>query len=295
MRMVTACCLAAAVQLPQPAPPPGGSPKVPPAPQGGPYFHRVMGATSPDGLSWTHDGRVLLEHASVPAAIVTPDGRVRVYYVDATQRPETVNCAEATAAGTLRVLGCTIAGRGGAKAVDPSIVLLPDGRYRLYYYASAQNVNASGLHRIHAAISTDGVRFVDEGEVYAEDGLVDPDVFWSGREWLMFVFSLTAPGTIVAKSADGLRFSYLGMHPLQRWGTTAPVRLDDGRLRLYAFNQGRQDTIRSFVSNNGLDWAMEEGLRLTAPEGYDITDPFVIRTRDGVWRMVYKISARPAR
>lgn len=287
MRMLasflTVAALAASVAGQGPAP--GG-------PAGGPYFHQVMSASSPDGLQWTHDGVVLLDHASVPAALALPDGRLRVYYVDASQAPENVNCAEVTADLRVAVLGCTIAGRGGVKAVDPSVVVLPDGRTRLYYYASEQDPGGSGLHRVRAAVSADGVRFQDEGEVYAEDGLVDPDVFWSGRDWLMFVFSLTRPGTIVAKSDEGLRFSYLGPHPLEGWGTTAPVRIDDGRLRLYAFNQGVQDTVRSFVSANGLDWTMEDGVRLSAPSGKEITDPFVVRLTTGGWRMVYKISAR---
>ncbi len=60
-------------------------------PTAGPYTHQVLSASSPDGLSWTHDGVVLLEHASVPCAIVMPDGRLRIYYVDASQMPETVN------------------------------------------------------------------------------------------------------------------------------------------------------------------------------------------------------------
>ncbi|MEW6319704.1 MAG: hypothetical protein AB1635_01315 [Acidobacteriota bacterium] len=296
MRLLVLAALAAFTGQLVPAPPaPPGPPPGPPSgpPSAGPYVHEIRSARSPDGLAWTHDGAVLLEHASVPSALVMPDGRVLVYYVDAAQMPETVNCAEATADGRLRPLGCTIAGRGGAKAVDPSVVLLPDGRVRLYYYASAQNVNAAGRHPIHAAVSDDGVHFVDEGEVYSDEGLVDPDVFWTGRDWLMFVFSLTRPGTIVAKSDDGRRFSYLGMHQLQGWGTTAPVRLEDGRFRLYAFNQGLQDTVRSFVSINALDWTMEDGIRLSAPPGLEITDPFVIRTRDGWWHMVYKVSPRP--
>ncbi|MGE3191522.1 MAG: hypothetical protein AB7N90_17690 [Vicinamibacterales bacterium] len=271
----------------QPAPPPSG-----PQPTRGPWAHVVMSATSPDGLTWTHDGRVLLEHASVPAAIVADNGAIRLYYVDATQRPETTNCAESRDGGvTFTVLGCTIANRGGLKAVDPSIVRLPDGRWRLYYYASEQNTDSHDTHYVRSALADDGVHFVDEGVAYSEEGLVDPDVYEAGGRWLMAVFSNVRRATIVADSPDGRTFSFLGLHSLDRWGTTAPYHLDDGRLRLYAFNQDGQKEVRSFVSTDGLSWVEEPGVRLEAPEGTQITDPYVVRLPDGTWKMFFKASA----
>src|SRR3972149_1356119 len=119
-----------------------------PQPQGGPFFPQVLSASSPDGSTFSHDGVVLLDHASVPAAIALPDGRIRLYYVDPSQMPENVNCAESVDAGrSFTVLGCTVAGRAGTKAVDPSIVRLGDGRFRLYYYASADDPGAAGITR----------------------------------------------------------------------------------------------------------------------------------------------------
>lgn len=266
--------------------------QTPPPTDAGPFGHQVMSASSPDGLTWTFDGQVLLEHASVPAAIVTPEGWIRVYYVDASNVPETTNCAESRDGGhSFTVLGCAIAGRGGIKALDPSIVLLPDRRYRLYYYASATtDPGAPGQHSIHSAISTDGVRFTDEGAAFSYPGLVDPDVYWTGREWVMAVFSGDMPGTVLATSADGLRFTYAGPHPLQGWGTTAPVRLSDSRFRLYAFSQHGQQVIGSFLSDDGLSWTQEPGERLHAAAGEEITDPFVVQLRDGTWKMLYKRS-----
>ena len=112
----------------------------PPASGEGPYYHQVFSATSRDGLNWTPDNRALIDHASVPAALVTPDGKIRLYYVDASRvgpgQPENMNCAESSDGGaTFQVLNCTIANRAGDKAVDPGVVILPDGRYRMYYYA----------------------------------------------------------------------------------------------------------------------------------------------------------------
>ena len=163
MRLAAAALLSAATLASAQTPAPQ-----PPGPQGGPYFHVVMSASSQDGLSWSHDGRVLLEHASVPAALALPDGRIRIYYVDASNIPETANVAESSDGGlTFQVLGLSIASRGGIKALDPSIVALPDGRFRLFYYASAtDNPSSPGVPAIHAAISEDGGAFRDEGKAF---------------------------------------------------------------------------------------------------------------------------------
>ena len=272
------------------------APLAPPPPSGeGPYYHQVFSATSSDGLNWTPDNRVLMDHASVPAALVTPDGKIRLYYVDASRvgpgQPENVNCAESSDGGaTFQVLNCTIENRAGDKAVDPSVVLLPDGRYRLYYYAVTGQIDESA-HSIYSAISNDGIHFTQEKAVFTYNGLVDPDVFWAGQEWLMYVFSLKDKTTVVARSKDGLSFEYAGPSRLKNWGTTAPTRLTDGRLRLYAFDQPAMRQIASFISTDGLDWTQEPGVRVTAPAGRQITDPFVVRLGNGTWKMFFKMSA----
>jgi hypothetical protein len=268
----------------------------PPPPQAGPYLHRVLSAVSPDGLTWTADNHVLLEHASVPCAIMTPEGNIRLYYVDASQMPETANCAESTDGGsTFTVLGLTIANLTALKALDPSIVRLVDGRYRLYYYGPAtQDPSAAGAHSIYSAISDDGVAFTEEQQVFSYDGLVDPDVFQVRRGlWYMFVFSLADGRTIIAKSRNGTTFKYLKPLALENWGTTAPVKIDKRRYRLYAFNQNGQQMIGSFVSRNALKWTQESGDRLTAAPDEQITDPQVIQLPDGSWKMFYKSELAP--
>ena len=72
--------------------------------------------------------------------------------------------------------------------------------------------------------------------------------------------------------------------------TVAPVPLEDGRLRLYAFEQRRPggNSVRSFLSANGIDWTAEPGERLVAAVGEQITDPFVIRWQGG-YKMYFKV------
>lgn len=261
-------------------------------PQEGPHTHQVMSATSRDGLAWTEDGKVLLEHASVPCAIVTPEGKVLLYFVDASRAPENVNCVESTDGGkTFQKTRFAIQGMTAHKAVDPSIVRLENGKYRLYYFGCRRNPDEEGTHAIYSAISDDGIRFTEEKRVFDREGLVDPDVFWTGKEWLMYVFGLGR--TEIARSADGLSFEYVGPLHLKFWGTTAPVRLEDGTFRLYAFTQRGANKVCSFASKDCRTWTQEEGTRLAPPEGKEITDPFVVRLKEGTWKMFYKIQAKP--
>jgi hypothetical protein len=143
---------------------PSPKPPLPPTSGEGPYFHQVYSASSRDGLNWTHDNRMLLDHASVPAAIVTPEGKIRIYYVDASGaregRSENVNCAESSDGGaTFRVLNCTIANRAGDQAVDPSIVRLPDSRYRMYVVALDRESLAARAAKSLNAVSGVGESF----------------------------------------------------------------------------------------------------------------------------------------
>lgn len=253
--------------------------------------HDVALATSGDGLSWSRADDVLIERASVPDAVVTPAGRLRVYYVDASEAPSTLECAE-LADGRLEVLGCEIAGQPTPLALDPSIVRWR-GRYRLYYYSADEfGIGDSSPHEIRRAVSRDGVHFEDRGVAFTYPGLVDPDVFRAGRRWLMYVMSLSDRATVLAESKGGRRFGYVGPLSLQGWGTTAPVKLGRGRFRLYAFRQGEQRSFSSFTSTDARTWTQEPGTRLTAAAGEEITDPQVVRT-DGGWTMVFKTSPSP--
>lgn len=264
--------------------------------------HSVGSATSADGLNWIREEGVRLAAASVPAAINDADERVLLYYVQPPRepgRPETVACAVSTDGSIFRYeTAFRIEGLSTLKAVDPSIVRDEAGRFRLYYLASdypGDPARGPNPHAIHLALSDDGIHFREVGPVFEYPDLVDPDVFRFRDQWWMFVFA--GGRTIIARSEDGFRFEYAGTLPLPGWGTTAPILLPDGRLRLYAFDQRAPagNVVRSFVSENGLEWTPEPGERIQAGPGEQITDPFVIPWRDG-YRMYFKISPaqRPA-
>lgn len=271
-----------------------------PAPPGGIEAHSVGSATSADGLTWTRDEGIRLTRASVPCALNDGDERVLLYFVqppDQPGTPETVALAISTDGITFQLEPAfRIEGLSTVKAVDPSIVRDEEGRFRLYYLASnhpgdpAQGPNP---HAIHLALSEDGIHFRELGPVFEYPDLADPDVFRFQDQWLMYVFA--REGTIIARSADGISFHYEGVLPLPGWGTTAPVTLPDGQLRLYAFDQRTPagNVVRSFVSADGINWTPEPGERLRANPDEQITDPFVIPWRGG-YKMYFKtVASRP--
>jgi hypothetical protein len=263
---------------------------------GGIAAHHVHSATSKDGLTWTRDEGIRISRASVPCAINDNDKRVLVYFVqppDQPGKPETVACAISTDGTRFeQARGFHIEGLSTLKAVDPSILKDDTEKFRLYYLASNHRGDPAmgpNPHAIHLALSNDGIHFRETGSVFERDDLVDPDVFRFNKEWFMYVFARHA--TLIARSADGNRFRYETELSLPGWGTTAPLALAGGRLRLYAFDQRTHsgNTVRSFISTDGVNWTAEPGERLRANPDEQITDPFVIPWRGG-FKMYFKSS-----
>ena len=265
-------------------------------PVGGPYAHQVLSASSRDGVTWTRDDGVRLEHASVPCAVVFKD-RIFLYFVDANRgegQEESVGCAVSDDGLRFDRQKLVIDGMTARKAVDPSILIDREGKFRLYYFASSARGDPArdeSPHEIHLATSDDGIRFRNVGKVFSHADLVDPDVFFFKDAWFMYVFA--RGDTLIATSPDGRDFTYKGPLALRGWGTVAPIPLDDGRLRLYAFDQRKQraNSVRSFLSKDGLEWTAEEGDRLAGAEEEQITDPYVIRFKDA-YKMYFKIERR---
>ena len=260
---------------------------------GGPYQHKILSASSTDGINWSLDRGVRLEHASVPCAIA--DGnRILLYYVDADRGPglpESIACAISTDGINFIKQPFDIKGMTTRKALDPAVMRTPSSQFRLYYLAS----NASGdpgkdlePHQIHLALSDDGINFGYDKPVFTYPGLVDPDVFVLNDRWFMYVPSKGS--TIIATSTDGREFTYLQQLYLNNWATEAPIKLEDGSLRMYAFQEGKPtgNAVHSFRSNNGIDWIEEPSDRLVAADGEKITSPSVVRWGNG-YKMFYKI------
>lgn len=264
----------------------------------GPYTHKIYSASSKDGLIWIKDPGVRVEHASVPCA-VSVRNKIFLYYVDADRGPgkvESIGCAISEDGINFSKQPFYIEGLPTDKAVDPSIVYDTSGKFLLYYFASSPPADPAmdtGLHEIYLAVSDDGIFFKNLGVAFSSPSLVDPDVFFYKGTWFMYVFG--RGNTVIATSNDYRNFTYKQSLNLKGYGTVAPVLLEDGRLRLYAFEQfsppHKGNAIRSFISGDGINWEMEPGIRLQADNGKQITDPFVIRWKGG-YKMYFKVEDR---
>lgn len=238
-------------------------------PHDGPWNHRIMSATSRDGLTWTKDNKIIADQSSVPDAIFDKEGNIRIYYVD-WYNGHVISVALSRDGINWIYKKVTIEGEAPGRQqppsgpVDPDIVLLPDGRYRLYYMYEGS---------IYSAISNYGINFVKEpgvrfqgkpGEIW-----MDPDVVKMGDIWRMFTSQ-----RVSAISRDGLTFTRERELTVGDSSCTIPV---EGGYRMYYFG------IHSAFSRDGVNW-VEEGLRLDGR----LADPAVIRLPDGIWKMFYK-------
>lgn len=143
----------------------------------GESIHSIFSAVSSDGLSFQKEGlRINSETsgdnswASVPDAIVLPDGRVRLYYV--------------TAAGMQHGIGSAISSDGlnfvkepGIRVpdlVDPALVKMGD-RY-LLFAASIDERFAKVPRGIYYLESSDGLQFGNPIAVFQTSDVYDPSV-----------------------------------------------------------------------------------------------------------------------
>ncbi len=155
---------------------------------------KLYSAVSSDGKEWVKEGGVRFWDygdgkpgelfTSVPDVIRLPDGRLRMYY--------TRGATSATALSDDE--GLTWAKETNLElrkvAVDPDIVLLDDGTYKLFFTTFADEFGF-GEQWVVSASSADGINFaIDDGKIIepgASGGLVtDPDVIKTDNGYRMY-------------------------------------------------------------------------------------------------------------
>jgi hypothetical protein len=251
--------------------------------------HRILSAQSVDGLNWTKDNRMVADRASVPDAVFDGEN-IRVYYSKLD-----IRVAISKDGVSWEEREVVIAGLAeGEGRVDPDVVILPDGRYRMYIYVSPITEEDPALipgpHEIRSAISDDGINFqLEPGVRYEAEKITDPDVIQMGDVWRMFLSE--GPRTISTVSHDnGLSFSFERPLPIDGAVTcTIPV---PGGYRMYYHGAGDPPRIYSAFSSDGEIWLKDDGVRLEAgaPGSLDekgVEAPAVVRLQDGSYRMFY--------
>ena len=264
----------------------------------GPWTTRAMLATSTNGLDFRRLHFVLSDQAGVPNVTVDHEQRARVYYVDfgngnilacAVQRD--MNSLTNWIYRHVRVSGLPV--RQAAAPVDPSVVLLADGRYRLYF------MQAAPLPSFYSAISSNGFDFVKEDGVRfsAEpQPCFDPVVLKTEDGWRLWG---GPDGKFSARSSDGLRFNSTGEFRVENarfmpWSAVALPK--SGGYRLYGNFLGPGEWsggVSSVFSRDGKTWQREPGIRLSLDgsryplESRVSPDNGCALLSNGTWLMAY--------
>lgn len=257
------------------------------------YFHQVYRAFSSDGVAFVPEGVLLLDHASVPDAVLRADGETWVYFVNGERGRHGIWAAREGDLGKWEVVGRVLLnGKFNGNAVDPDILLLPDGRYRLFYYegyfVDAPPVGREPAHPLFSAISEDGLNFTVERQVISVENATDPSVAQlPNGNWLMAISQ--GSRTLLAVSRDGYEFRLTGV-TVQDGGVPELTVLPDGHVRLFVTGDG----IESLVSDDGgQSWQKERGPRIRGSRGRIVADPSVVALPDGTWVMYYKTMRPP--
>ncbi len=248
----------------------------------GPYRHRLHVASSSDGTTFQTDGAVLVEHASAPDAVTGPDGKTWVYFVNGNPGQHAIFIARQNDAGSWEAFDCVrFDGAIDETAVDPDVVRLADGRYRMFYNPLVPP-NPTVPNPIISSTSSDGIHFVrDAAPAIAVVGALNPTaVQLNDGSWLMAL--ATENKMYVASSADGKTFSVTAEFPPSIPDMAYLPELNE--VRLYSAEVSGLK-IRSSI-NGGASWA---DVIAHAPAAQD---PSVLRTSASSWLLFYRSESR---
>jgi hypothetical protein len=269
---------------------PGGEPT------GGPWVHRVVSASSADGLTWTRDDGVRWAHASVPCAVADGD-RILLYAVDADRgegRRESTGLRVSTDGLAFDAAPFVLEGLPTVKALDPCVVRVGPGAFRLYYLASdapGDPAATRGDHEIHVAVSGRR-RAVPRGRRLRCGGRRS----WTRRvprrrPVARFVFARGRTESRPPTTASRSRTRATSTSTASALSRRAARRRTAAAVRVPSRGSQPRNAIVSFVSSDGLARTREAGVRLQATADEQVTDPWVVRWKGG-WKMYFKTEPR---
>lgn len=272
-------CFMPAISLAQVGPPvnqqPGGSmggSTRHQRPPGGPWEQDVLLYASHDGNTFQEEG-TFVPYAGVPCVIQDAKGRLLAVFqwfpMDDQKAFDHVAVKISTDAGKTWAKPQSIVINGYPadliRAFDPTLVLLDDGKLRLYYSGNQKRGKANqdeprqatmptpALPKTYSALSEDGIHYTfEEGIRFTVSGkpVVDPAVTKLGDTWHYYSPIGPDQGFYHATSPDGLTFKREPDITVLGDGIGNVVAYQDG-IRFYAGS--RQGLWWSF-SKNGFDW-----------------------------------------
>jgi hypothetical protein len=177
-------------------------------------------------------------------------------------------------------------------AADPTGFFI-NGRI-VVYFVDFSHLNQPVPQTLYRTTSSDGINFDTPQAVYTQPAtMVDPFVLpMPGGLFRAYVPSQDE-GLISALSDDGLAFTREDGARLPvgvTGGMPGALLLPDNRVRLFVNgpNDG-EDGIFSLMSDDGLNFTVEGGMRVPAPPGFIVNDAQPIRLLDGSYLMLYQM------
>jgi len=269
-------------ELPTPLPPPG---------RRGPWDNDLMISRSNDGLKFKTQPRVFVPRAHVPTVAQDKTGRIIALFQWFPLEPRESfdriaasfsgdNGATWTRPTTIRIRG--IPGRY-VRPCDPALVVLHDGRLRLYFTCDLLNRRGPACL---SALSDDGLNYECEPgtRFSAKGGVLDPTVVRIGERW--HYYAPAGPHgsnrNYHAVSSDGLNFKRAEDIVLKNFRMLGGAVAVEGGCRFY-------DGRRSAFSPDGYRWKIEPGTRVPGP------DPGIVRLKNGNFLAIYGILRRKRR
>lgn len=253
----------------------------------GPWYEDLYIATSDDGLTFSNE-QLFLPHAGVGHLLLTDDAVIIATFQYFSYRNE--DLFDVIAYATSEDFGetwssvkpITITGLPeGPNAVDPTLMQLEDGTFRLYFTYHQRGDQFPQLFSAYANSIEEP--FENEGkQLETEEMVLDPAVIYFDNTWHHYTVKhedgmMGSPDdqvSVHSTSSTGLNFNRQEDIMLD-FGMLGDVIQDNDGMRFYAGE-------KSAFSTDGYTWTMDPGTR-----GVMGADPGVAMLPDGSYIMIY--------
>jgi hypothetical protein len=222
-----------------------------------PANHIVQLAQSADGANWSLVGGWQSYKGSVPD-VFRRGNTLYVFSTSGLTRVDMSSGVTTTAAVSLN----------SGTYVDPSLAQLPDGRLILFFLpgipgqdpAQCGAGQSSCVREIKSAVEvagSDGTRFeLDSGarisETITTGAFSDPDIFFNGTEWVLYVSRGPSVHAYTSSSLQG-SYTFRGVVSNGAGGVPAGIQLADGAIATYVHTSaGGSTDIRRATSATGV-------------------------------------------
>lgn len=231
--------------------------------QSGPWQQDLDVVFSDDGANTFGDAKVLVPRAGVPSLIRDLQGRLLLAFQwfpenspNFDQVAVMISTDNGQTWGAPQPISMSNFPSTMQRPFDPTIVQLPDGRYRLYY--SSSNRGASGASTkpaTYSAVSTDGIHYEFEAGARFEGSgqVIDPAVVLFNGVW-HFTTPVGTPqeGAYHAISSNGIYFArHSNIASVNNANWTGNLLAYDDGMRFY----GSGPTVWWSFSKDGEVWS----------------------------------------